>query len=197
VLILLTAGCTSDDEGESAPPPLPSRSVRSEATLEAKPVPTQVTLAKVVGGKLDKERRNRLEDQVSRVVSDYFDAAFLGGDYPRDDFDRALGTFSRGAEARAKGDRALLTNAEIGTTTEAVVPRAKKVRLYVLVPNRSIAGLTARIRLVFVQESTDGADQRVTVTGRLLMNRKKSGPWQIFGYDVTRSSVPAAKGASR
>ena len=36
-------------------------------------------------------------------------------------------------------------------------------------------------------------DQRVTVAGRLLINRKKSGPWQIFGYDITRSSVPAAK----
>ena len=75
--------------------------------------------------------------------------------------------------------------------------RTKTARLDVLVPRRLVAGLTARIRLVFVQERTDGADQRVTVTGRLLINRKKSGPWQIFGYDITRSSVPATKGSDR
>jgi hypothetical protein len=198
VLLVATAGCTSDDEPEEpAPSALPSRSVGAEPTLAAKPVPTEVTVAKVVGGKLSRQQRQRLEKQVSAVVSTYFDDAFLAGEYPRSDFSGALATFSPGAVERATSDRALLTNAEIGTTTEAVVPRTKAARLDVLVPRRSVAGLTARIRLVFVQERADGADQRVTVAGRLLMNRKKSGPWQILGYDVTRSSVPTAKGADR
>lgn len=191
------AGCTSDEKSEeTGPSALPSRSVGAEPTLEAKPVPTQATVATVVGAKLGREQKERLEKQISRVLSDYFDAAFLGGEYPRSDFSGALGTFSPGAAQRATSDRALLTNASIGTSTEAVVARTKAARLDVLVPRRLVAGLTARIRLVFVQERTDGADQRVTVWGRLLMNRATSGSWQIFGYDIDRSSVPVAKGAS-
>lgn len=196
-LLALTAGCTGDDEGAGdAPSALPDQSVGSQPTLEAKPVPMEVEVAQVAGGRLKREQRKRLETQVSATLSKYFDQAFLAGEYPRDDFASALDTFSRGAASRAASDRALLTNARIGKTTEAVVPRTKQARLDVLVPNRFVAGLTARVRLVFVQESTDGADQKVTVAGRLLMSRKKSGSWQIFGYDVTRSSVPAAKGAS-
>jgi hypothetical protein len=171
--------------------------VGTRPTLEAKPVPTQVTIARVVGAKLPKKQRDRLDRNVTRVLSHYFDDAFLGGDYPRKDFSGAFATFSHGAARRARGDRALLSNAGIGAETEAVVPRVKAARLDVLAPRRHVAGLTARMRLVFVQERADGEDQRVTVSGRLLMARKKSGPWQVFGYDVTRSSVAATKGANR
>jgi hypothetical protein len=197
VMLLGLAGCTGSEEsdGEAASSPLPSRSVGTRPTLEAKPVPMDVEVAAVVGSRLRPQQRRGLERQVSRVVGNYFDDAFLGGEFPRGDFSDALATFSQGAEQRASSDRALLTNRAIGTTTEAVVPRVKRVRLDVLRPRRIIVGMTARFRLVFVQEATEGADRRVTVTGRLLMNRKKSGPWQIFGYDVTRSSVPVAKGA--
>jgi hypothetical protein len=197
MLLAALAGCTSGDDGpeESASSPLPSRSVETQPTLEAEPVPIDVEVAKVVGSKLPPERRRNLERQVSQVVERYFEDAFLGGDYPRSDFSGSLDTFSEGAAQRGWADRALLTNKAIGTTTEAVTPRAKRVRVDVLMPKSTIAGMTARFRLVFVQETTDGADQRVTVSGRLLMNRKPSGQWQFFGYDVARSSVPAAKGA--
>ena len=198
-LLLLAGACTGDAETpeESAPSPLPSRSVGSQPTLEAKPVPMQVEVAKVVGGKLRREQRRNLSRQVSGVVSAYFDAAFLGGEYPRRNFSDALDTFSRGAAQRALPDRPILTNAAVGDVTEAVVPRVKRVHLDVLVPRRVVVGLTARFRLVFLQERLRGADRRVTVSGRLLLHRKKSGSWQIFGYDAARSSVPAAKGARR
>jgi hypothetical protein len=42
-----------------------------------------------------------------------------------------------------------------------------------------------------------GADKRVTVTGRLLMARKRSGGWEMFGYDMARSDVATGKGGSR
>lgn len=198
MLLLAVAGCTGSDDGKgAAPSPLPSRSVDSGATLAAKPVPMDVTIAKVVGGRLKRQQAQEIESQVSRTLARYFDAAFLSGEYPRRDFSSALGAFSHGAAQRAASDRDLLTNAEIGAATEAIVPRTKLARLDVLVPGKLVAGLTARVRLVFLQERTDGNDQRVTVTGRLLMNRKKTGPWQIFGYDVTRSSEPIAKGADR
>ena len=195
VLLAVTAGCTGGDEAENAP--LPKRSVREQPTLEAKPVPTEVSVARVVGGRLDRDQRSRLEKQVGRLVSRYFDDAFLGGDYPRSNFSGALATFSPGAARRARADRDLLTNADVGATTEAVVARRKQARLDVLVPGRFVVGLTARIRLVFLQQTTDGVDKRVTVSGRLLVTRRKAGTWEIFGYDVSRSSEPAGKGESR
>lgn len=199
-ILAATAGCTSDSEPpreEAAPSGLPERSVGTAPTLEAKPVPTKVTVARVAGERLRKEQRQRLEKQVARVLSGYFDDAYLGGEYPRSDFAGALAAFSPGAAERAASDRDLLTNTEIGDETEAVVARAKQARLDVLVPRRLVAGLTARIRLVFLQERSDGADQLVTVKGRLMLNRKSSGAWQIFGYDVSRSSSPAGKGGGR
>jgi hypothetical protein len=197
LLLALTAGCTGGASEDNAGSPAPSSSVGQQPTLSAKPVPIEVTVAKVVGGHLRPDQRKQLARQVGGLVSRYFDDAFLAGKYPRDDFSGALATFSPGAARRATPERALLTNAEVGTTTDAVVARTKQARLDVLVPGRHVVGLTARVRLVFVQQPTDGVDKRVTVSGRLLVNRKKSGPWQIFGYDLTRSSVPAAKGGSR
>lgn len=197
MLLGVTVGCTSDSEPGAGPSPLPSRSVGSAPTLDAKPVPTEVTVAKVVGGRLDAEQRRHLVKQVSDVLSTYYDEAFLAGEYPRRDFSSALRTFSSGAEDRARADRALLTNAEIGADTEGVQAVSKRASLDVLVPNRHVLALTARIRLVFVQERTEGADQRVTVKGRLLMDRRKSGPWRIFGYDVQRWSESVSRGAGR
>jgi hypothetical protein len=191
----MSAGCTGGgDQPSEATSPLPSRSVGDTATLEAKPVPMQVDVAKVVGKRLGREQRERLERNLARVVGRYFDDAYLGGDYPRREFIGAFDTFSAGAARRARSDRDLLTNAATGAQVEAVVPKRKKVRLYVLAPRRNAVGLTARIRLVFVEERGDGADQRVTVAGRLLMSRKKSGAWQVFGYDVRRNASPVAGG---
>lgn len=203
VLLVVVAGCTGSDAppreetAPSAPSELPSRSVEAAPTLEPRPVPTEVRVARVVGTKLAKPRRRQLERQVARVLSDYFDTAYLGGDYPRAESPRAFATFSRGAARRARTDRALLSNARSGQRVEAVAPRVKSAALDVLVPHQVVAGLTARVRLVFVEERVGGRDQRVTVKGRLMMNRRKSGPWQIFGYDVSRSAVPAARGGGR
>jgi hypothetical protein len=197
-LLLGVAGCTGDPRspGEDAVPSLPSRSVGEGATLAAKPVPLTLTVGKVRGQRLRKQQRRRLERGVSRVLSRYFEAAYLGGDYPRTDFSDALPGFSRGAVRRAAGDRPLLTNSAVGAVTESVVPRVKTARIDLFKPRRVVAGLTARFRLVFLQERVKGRDRRVTVKGRLLMSRTKRGPWEIFGYDVTRFSVPA-KGGTR
>lgn len=197
LLLLAAAGCTGSDDRKATQSPLPRRSVGSAATLQARPVPMDVRVAKVVGSRLKRPQEAEIEQQVSRVLSRYFDAAFLAGEYPRKDFSKALEGFSRGAAQRAASDRDLLTNAGIGPTTESVAPRVKLARLDLLVPGRFVAGLTARVRLVFLQKRTDGADQRVTVAGRLMMSRTKTGPWQIFGYDLTRSSEPVGKGETR
>jgi hypothetical protein len=198
--LAVSSACTSESgpTGEKvAPTAVPDRSVGVTPTIEAQPVPMRVAVARVMGDRLRKQQRRRLERQVGRLLSDYFDAAFLAGEYPRTDFSGALARFSGGAVERAASDREILTNAGIGAETEAVVPRAKKARLDVLVPRRVVAGLTARVRLVFLRQQINGPDQKVIVKGRLMLNRKKAGPWQIFGYDLSRSSVPAAKGRRR
>lgn len=198
-IVVATAGCTTEPETppETAPSPLPERSVGSAPTLDAKPVPLEVTVAKVIGERLEKDQRRRLEKQVAGVLSRYFDDAYLGGDYPRRDFSGAFAAFSRGAAERAAPDRDILTNATVGSETETVVARAQQARLDVLVPRRFVVGLTARVRLVFLQERSAGADQKVTVKGRLMLSRNNADEWQIFGYDVSRSSVPAGKGGGR
>lgn len=200
LVLVLAAACTGDSgrPDETLPTRPPTRSVEPTPTLEPQPVELDVAVAKVLGGKLSPRRSRELETQVGRVVGRYLEAAYLGGEYPRRDFSEALVGFSRGAAGRAVSDREILSNAAAGATTVSVVPRAEVARLDVLLANRRlIAGLTARIRLVFVQESATGADQRVTVSGRLLLNRKRTGAWQIFGYDVSRSATPVGTGGDR
>lgn len=199
-VLLTVTGCTSGDEPSAAPTPeessLPDRSVGSSPTLEAKPVSLEVTVARTAGGRVTKPQRRSLESQAARVLGRYFDAAYLGGEWPRRGYPGAFDDFTPGAARSARDDRDLLTNAATGDTIERVVPVRKQASLDLLVPGRTVAGMTARIRLVFVTERSRGADQRVTVTGRLMLTRAGSGPaWSVFGYDVQRSAV-VAKGAS-
>lgn len=195
--LLLTgmAGCTSDSDAPSSSPS-PDASTGAAATLAAKPVPLKVSVTRLFG-KLEKARRQSLERNIGATVSSYFDAAYLAGEYPRRDFDKAFATFSEGAARRARGDRSLLTNAVLGPSIAAVVPVRKDAWLSVLAPNKVPAGVTARIRLVFVADNEQAHDTKVTISGRLLLTRMNSGRWHIFGYDVARSSVPTGKGASR
>ena len=188
------AGCTSDPQTPSSPP-LPDASTGAGPTLAAKPVPMQVRVTRV-SGTLRKAPQGSLERKVGRAISSYFDAAYLGGEYPRSDFDNAFATFSEGAARQARGDRGLLTNADLGKSLAGVTAKRKDARLSVLAPKNVAAGVTARIRLVFVADSEEAQDTRVTISGRLLLTRMKSGRWHIFGYDVARSAVPAGKGGS-
>jgi hypothetical protein len=189
------AGCTSDSE-PPAPEPPPAAATGAAPTIDAKPVPMELTVSRVYG-ELKKPRLATLERQVARTVGAYFDDAHLGGTYPRSDFRDSFHTFSAGAARLARGDLDLLTNAQLGPSTVAVVPRKKKVRIAVLSPRQVAAGVTARIRLVYRAERDQAADQLVTVSGRLLLTRQKPGRWQVFGYDVSRTTRPAENGAAR
>lgn len=177
--------------------PAPPMNPGSTPTLDPRPVRLKVDVVRVVGGEKRRKQVRVVERQVGRAVGAYFDGAFLGGPYPRARFPRAFDAFSRGAAAEARRDRPLLTNVGTAPRTVAVVPRKKKVLLDVLVPNRIAVAATARVRLVFVQQRERGADRRVTVTGRLLLDRAPRGGWQIFGYDLSRSAVPTGKGNRR
>ena len=194
-LLAGAAGCTDDSAAPDRGPSPPGASTGTAPTLDAKPVPMNVRVTRV-SGKLKKAGQTSLERNISRTIEGYWNAAYLGGEYPRSDFDNAFGAFSGGAAQKARQDRGFLTNAGLGPSTEAVAAKEKNAWLSVLAPHKVAAGVTARVRLVYLVDRGDAADQQVTVAGRLMLTRKKSGGWQIFGYDVRRSARPAEKGAA-
>ena len=195
VLVLsVLVGCTNDSDRPRPAPSQPPAPTAAAPTLEPRPVPLQVRVTRV-HGRLAKADQALLERNIGRTVGAYFDDAYLGGRYPRDEFRSSFATFTSGAARQAAHDRSLLTHAVLGASTHAVVPEQKRAWLSVLAPNRVAAGVTARIQLVYLADRGEAQDQRVTVTGRLLLTRKKAGEWQIFGYDVARAAGPAENGA--
>ncbi|QNN51948.1 hypothetical protein [Nocardioides mesophilus] len=188
------AACTGSSSGpEAQRTPTPRASTQPAATLAPRPAAAQVRVTRV-SGTLRARDRKALEARVGKVVTTYFDDAFLGGDYPRSSFKDAFATFSPGARREARGARELLTNQLLGPTTESVVPREQTAYLSVLAPFDAAAGVTARVHLVFLAERGERADRTVTVDGRLLLTRKPSGGWMIFGYDLSRSSTAGGAG---
>jgi hypothetical protein len=197
LLAVTASACTG---GEDAPAPTveesasPSPTAEPSATVEAQPAPVKVRVTRVAGRMRPKDQEV-LADKVGAVVSAYFDDAFLGGDYPRSDFDNAFSTFSAGAAARARRDSALLTNSELGPTTESVVARRQTAYLSVLAPHKVAAGVTARVDLRFLADRGDDPGKEVTVKGRLMLTRNDDGGWKIFGYDLTQSTTTVEEGS--
>ncbi|HEU5035017.1 MAG TPA: hypothetical protein VFT62_09710 [Mycobacteriales bacterium] len=186
VLAGTAAGCTGDDKepkAASSPAPTP----QSTATLEPRPAPAKVRVTRVAGSLRPKDV-DELTANVGRVVTGYFQDAFLGGTYPRSSFRDAFGTFSPGVRRQAMRERALLTNERLGPTTTEVVPREQTAYLSVLAPNKVAAGVTARVHLEYLALRGERPDATVVVDGRLMLTRKPSGGWMIFGYDLNRSA---------
>ena len=59
-----TAGCTGDSAPDAS---LPERSVESQATLEARPVPMDIALAKAVGKRPTRAQRLRVENASTEI----------------------------------------------------------------------------------------------------------------------------------
>lgn len=197
-LVATTAACTSSDDESSAPPGDAPSSGVSEPSTTPEPVPAPPARVRVtrVSGTLKEKDRVVLADNVRKVVTAYFDDAFVGGDYPRESFGDAFATFSVGAARQADGDRDLLTNRVLGATTEAVRVRRRTAYLSVLAPYKVAAGVTARVHLRFLADRGDKPAKRVDVTGRLMLTRKRSGGWQIFGYDLSQNARTVGKESS-
>ncbi len=190
LLLASAAACTGGDgpkppadAAASTPPP-------SEAPAGPPSVPMRVQVTHVAG-RLSPARRTALATAVRRTLTAYVDAAFLAGDYPRSRFAGSFASFTPGAARQARGDLGLLTNQPLGATTRSVRATRRTAYLSVLAPRQHVAGVTAAVDLVFLVDRDRAPDERVAVRGRLLLTRGASGPWRIFGYDVTRSQSPA------
>ncbi len=181
-LALAAGGCTGDDGGDDASDPSSSPGTGQSAP-EVKIRARVGTLA----GELPRKRRQVVARDVGRVVDRWFEAAYLGGDYPRVGFKNAWRGFTPGAHALARRDRRLTSNAQLSERIDGVRAISKLVRVDVFSPKRKPAGATARFRLVF--RTTGHAERRVLVTGRLLLTKVRER-WKVFGFDVRKSAVP-------
>jgi hypothetical protein len=178
---LVAGGCTGDDG------PAETSKEQGSATGEQEAaVPLVVRVGKVTG-QLQRPRRQRVAAGVAQAVDRWFEAAHLGGDYPRRDFSDAFPGFTRDAARSARRDRALTTNARLGPHTDRVTVTAKRVTVELLSPRRRPVGATGRFLLRY--DTAGRASYSVEVTGRLLLTRLDNGRWQVFGYDVARQAT--------
>ena len=180
--LALTLAACSGDSSEPSADPGDGEPAGSEATDVPAPVETTATLGKVTG-KLPKAKRPKVRQQVAHAVDAWFDAAYVAGDYPRNDFADAWPGFTTGAKADAQSDKALMSNQDIGSEIAGVEATARKVTVDVLAVKGKASGATARFVLKF---RTDGdVERKVEVRGRLFLTPGAEG-WRIFGYDVTK-----------
>ncbi|GAA1128598.1 hypothetical protein GCM10009606_05350 [Nocardioides aquiterrae] len=179
-LALAATACSgggSDDPGDAGP--------TGPAQATDHPVTTRVTFGKVTGT-LAPQVRDRLAQQVGQVVTRWTEAAYLGGDYPRRDFSDSWPGFTAGAQREAHGDRALMSNEDIGDRIDGVVPHRSVVRLDVLAVKKHPVGITAHVFLGF--GTTGDLEKEVRVKGRLFLTPTDGG-WKVFGYDMTKGAV--------
>ena len=153
-------------------------------TLAAHPVPTRTTIHRVFG-RLPDARRKAVRRQVGAVVDRWWEAAYLGGAYPRSSFPSAFPGFTDAAETRARRDKALLTNQTGGPRIDSVTARKRIVVVDILATRGQARTVTAHVLLRF--DTTGSKTGTTTVRGRLFLTRKR-GAWRIFGYDIAKGA---------
>ena len=176
---LLVGGCSGDDKAQN--PKADPSGTASGGEL----VPVQSKVGKVAGA-LKPAAAAAAVKAISPVVDGWFEAGYVGGDYPRTTFGAAFPGFTRGAAADATKDAALMTNKAIGADVDGVTANLKQIEVDLLAANRRAAGATARFTLVFTTTGTYAKE--VSVKGRLFLTKGSAGKWQVFGYNVTRSA---------
>jgi hypothetical protein len=181
---LVAGGCSSD--GPSAGPgPGTTETVTTTSVSGPAPLTTRAEVGTVVG-RLPGTRRKAVRVQVTDVLDRWWDAAYVGGEYPRTDFGRYPG-FTPGAARRATYDRDLMSNADIGERVVSVTPLMRRARLDLLAVDRRVRSVTARfdLRMRVDLAGADAPSRRLQVRGRVFLTRQAAG-WRVFGYDVTK-----------
>lgn len=181
-VVLPLSACSSGSDPTAAPERL-SRDDDGVA-LASHPVPTRTRIHRVYG-RLPDARRKVVRRQVGEAVDRWWEAAYLGGTYPRSSFPSAFPGFTRGAEERARADKALLTNQTGGHRIDAVEARHRAVTLDILATGKQARSVTAHFTLRF--DTRGDKTGTTTVRGRLFLVRQR-GAWRIFGYDVAKGA---------
>lgn len=175
-------GC-SDDDPSSPEGRAPGDSSGSAGSTE-RSVTTKTTLGRVIGT-LGKKQKERTKADVSAVIDEFFDNAYLG-EFPRTSYDEAYAAFTRGARQDAARDVDLLSNAEIADQIDQAIGTRRRVALDILAAKGKAQGVTARFTLDF--DTTGELERSERIKGNLLLTNEGDG-WQVFGYDVIRSVI--------
>ncbi len=182
-LVAFIGGCSDDDESPPAGKQ-PSDPVSSGSAPAEPPITTKATVGRVIG-KLGSRQKQRLKADVSAVVDEFFDNAYLG-QFPRDSFEKAYASFTKGAKEDAGRDSDLLSNVDISDKIEAATGTKRRVALDVLASKGKARGVTARFTLDF--ETSGELERTDRVKGYLLLSDEGDG-WKVFGYSVIRSVI--------
>jgi hypothetical protein len=173
---LVLTGCTPEQPGRpSSPSPSDSVALRVR-TIAA-------------GSSLDPDARADAESAVGDVLSDYVVRGFLG-DYPREDFVNAFGSFTGNLAEHAAVDIDQLTANRLADA-ESVTAKKLEANLSFLVQGSDIIGATASVRFVF-EATVDDAVRPLSLKGRLMLV-EEDGRWSIFGYDVATETGGAVE----
>jgi hypothetical protein len=189
VLSTVAVGCGGDDSSSPSADPPAGRSSASSGPAE---VATKLSIGAVAGTirrpfrKTFADHRPHLQKKVGAAVDSWLDGAFVGVDYPRDDFPHAFTSFTAQASRDARREHHLMTDWAWRHKIDGVTVRHRSVTLDVLAPRGRPAGVTAHVRLVF--KTTGKVKRRVSVTGRLFLAQNPHGAWRIFGYDVAQGA---------
>lgn len=181
---LVGAGCSGGGDGGDAGGDSVGGGGGGGGDRKAREVSLDLRVGQVVGA-LDKPRSRTVAKQVGAVVDRWFEAAYLGGDYPRASFADSWPGWTPDARRLARRDKALTSNAALGRRTESVVGRNKKVRVDVLAHGGKPRAATARFLLLFDRDAQRTSRHRVQ--GRLMLVADRKGRWRVVGYDLKRS----------
>jgi len=181
-LVTTVTGCSGDDSDE---PDDNGASHTSGAPTEHRGIDTRVEVG-AVEGHLGKGPARDVAADVAKVVDRWIDAAYIGGDYPRDHFPDAFASFTKGASELATKQKALMSNATVGGKVDEVTAVRRVVSVDLLAPKGKAAGATAHVNLVMkLAGDLQRTDQ---VRGRLVLTPTKGG-WRVFGFDIERGEV--------
>jgi hypothetical protein len=186
-------GCTGDDDPEepSATADPPSAEGPPQ-TLQLEPAPQRVTVRRVWGqwpARGQARRSAQLARQAGRAVTAWMDRAYVRVDLPAEgprSFAGAFANFTSGAGRDARRDQ-LTLDLDLGARLVDAVPTLRTVQLVAFAPQGRPVGATAVVQLVLLGLRTDGAKVETALAGELYLTRV-GARWQVFGYDVDRST---------
>jgi hypothetical protein len=180
--VAFVGGCSGDEP--VAPEDQQEPTATAGSTPAKPPIITKATVGKVIG-KLGGKQKQRMKSDVSGVVDEFFDNAYLG-EFPRASFGKAYASFTQGARADARRDADLLSNAEIADQIDAATGTKRRVALDVLAVKGKAQGVTARFTLDF--RTSGELERKDRVKGYLLLVDEGNG-WRVFGYNIIRSVI--------
>ena len=186
VLLGITA-CTSDepDSDESASSAAPTTPPETaDAPRLNRPQATWQVSIEQIGSRVEKRRRPAIAGAIERSLARWVAGAYRG-EYPRRDFSRGFATWTGDAARLGVADRAITTNAALGTQLVQVVADRLDARLFVFAAHGVTGGATAKVLLRFTGVRSSGQLVGITIKGDVALTRDRAR-WRIFGYDLEK-----------